>query len=340
MPMKFSIKELIIIHICYRDVFNAPVSIELLKKWIGVQNVNHQEFDAALTELIGEELIIKAKGFLARKTRKNIILDQQKKSELTKQIISKGHLGLTILSKIPCIKFVGISGSVAAENPTEEFGENHIDLDLFVVTAKNTLWLFALVERIFTNIVRLFRGNHFYCFNYITEESFLEVYNKNFYTATEFINLKPIIDKGVLDKLISCNQWIKKYYDINGMKSGHKSVSNTSFYSRILVPFNYLFYIIYGFLRSLKNFDLAGIKDLKTSFNPNRQFNFHRISITRGGYQEIIKKRFEELFKDNFKNYYSKDLMEELFPDEHSFEYSPISKMDTFNIEQLFKKYG
>ncbi|MEO9804230.1 MAG: hypothetical protein ABJF04_13320 [Reichenbachiella sp.] len=334
-----SIKELIVVHVCYRDVFNAPVSIEALKTWLGVGRENHQMFDTALAELKNEGLMIEAKGFLARKGNEEVILNQKRKSELAEKITAKGQKGLTLLSKMPFIKFVGISGSIAAENPTYDFDEKHVDLDLFVVTSKNTLWCFILVERIFTNIVRLFQGNHFYCLNYVTEDSFLEIYNKNFYTATELINLRPIIDKGVFSKLICCNQWVDKYYNKESKESISASVFNKSFSSSILFSVNYLFFILFGLMRSLKRFDLIGIRDLKTTFDPNQRFNFLRISNERGGYQEAIKKKFGELFKDNFKDYYSEALMEELFPAEHSFVFSPDSQIEDFKMKQLFRKY-
>lgn len=337
--MKISIKELIIVHVCYRDVFNAPVPIKSLKIWMGIRSENLLIFNTALAELKKEGLIIEIQGYLACIAKEEIIHDQKRKSELTKQIIAKGQRGLDILSKIPFIRFVGISGSIAAENPTNDFNEKHIDLDLFVVTSKNTLWCFALLERIFTNLVRLFKGNHFYCFNYITEESFLEIYNKNFYTATELVNLSPICDKGVLNKFISCNEWIERYYDKDSIKGNTGFIVGNPFYLQMLAPFNYMFFALFGCLRSLKKFKLEGIRELKTTFSPNQKFNMHRISTERGGFQEVIKGRFEELLKNNFRNYYSTLLIEELFPNQESFIFVPEAHIDDLKIERIFNKY-
>lgn len=337
--MKVSIKEWIVVHVCYRDVFNAPVSIETLKRWMDIRSDNRLIFDIAVAELKNEGLIIELQGYLACATKEKFIHDQKRKSELTKQIIKKGQRGLTMLSKIPFIKFVGISGSIAAENPTNDFNKKHIDLDLFVITSKNTIWCLVLIERIFTNLVRFFKGNYFYCFNYVTEESFLEIHNKNFYTATELVNLKPIFDRGVYNKFIVCNKWVENYYNKNGIKSNTDFTISNPFYIQILIPFNYMFFVLFGILRSLKRFDLTGIRDLNTTFNPNKTFNMHRIAYERGGFQEVIKRRFEELFKDNFKNYYSQELMEKLFPNRESFTFVPDFQIEDLIIEQIFNKY-
>lgn len=336
--MKISIKELIVVHICYRDVFNAPVLIDDLKKWIGVQSSNQESFDKALHELKEEKLVIELDSYLACPAKKEIILNQKRKSDLTHQIIKKGQRGLTLLSKIPFVKFVGISGSIAADNPTNDYKQTQIDLDLFVITAKNTLWIFVTIERIFTNVVRFFRGNHFYCLNYITDESFLEIFNKSFYTATELVNLKPVTDKGVYVNLISCNKWVEKYYHEGCIVNVESTIKENTRFERILAPINWMFFILFGFLRSLKRLDLAGIRELKTSFDPNQRFNMLRASNARGGYQGVVSKRFKQLFRQNFRRYYSKELMEEFFPIRESFVASPISHSDNLII-QLFRKY-
>ena len=77
---------------------------------MGIRNDNLPIFDTALEELKSEGLIIESMGYVAYITKEEIIQDQWKKNELTKQIVAKGQRGLTILSKIPFIKFVGISG--------------------------------------------------------------------------------------------------------------------------------------------------------------------------------------------------------------------------------------
>ncbi len=337
--MKVSIKEWIIVHVCYRDVFNAPVPIEALKLWIGIREDNREISEHALSELKNEKLIIESRGYLACHGNEELILNQKRKSELTMQIIKKGQRGLTILSRIPFIKFVGISGSIAAENPTNDFNKKHVDLDLFVITSKNTIWCLVLIERIFTNLVGFFKGNYFYCFNYVTEESFLEIHNKNFYTATELVNLKPVFDKGVYNKFILCNKWVENYYNKNSIKSNTDFTTSNPFYVQMLIPFNYMFFVLFGILRSLKRFDLTGIRDLNTAFDPNKRFNMHRTSNERGGFQEVIKRRFEELFKDNFKNYYSKKLMEKLFPNRESFTFVPDFQNEDLIIERIFNKY-
>ncbi|MFT7239417.1 MAG: hypothetical protein ACI93L_003518 [Cyclobacteriaceae bacterium] len=205
---KLSYKENIICHINYRDIFNAPVLKSSLEVWMGILNQHDRNtFDGALQELLFEELIIEKNGYLAVIGKEQIILDQPRKTALTKELIEKGKKGIGFLSAIPFVRYLGISGSLAADNPIKDCDDNHVDLDLFVITARHSMWVFVFIERIFSNIIRKVYSKHFYCFNYVTEESFLELRNQNLYTATELVNLKTLKSKGAYESffLNSCN---------------------------------------------------------------------------------------------------------------------------------------
>jgi hypothetical protein len=63
-----------------------------------------------------EGLIIEKNGLLAVVGKEEIIDLQEEKSKLTQELIHKGTRLLKLLGKLPFIKFIGVSGSVAADN--------------------------------------------------------------------------------------------------------------------------------------------------------------------------------------------------------------------------------
>lgn len=336
-----SLKELIIIHINYRDVFNAPISKNDLIKWIikepDLDKI--QKIEIVLKELKDKDLIIEKKGFLAVVGKEEIINLQEEKTVLTQKLINKGSTFLRLLGKLPFIKFIGISGSVAAKNPTPN-QNNHVDLDLFIIVSKNSLWPVFLVERIFTNILRFLKGDHFYCFNYVTDETFLEIHNKNFYTASEMVNLIPIIDKGVFNNFISSNKWFRMYYSKESMSLQKSLVTKFNFSFNLLLPVNYLFFFLYCTFKTLKKFDIKYIFDFKTQFNSKSRGNLKRISNPNGGYQEQIKMRFSNLLSFNFPEYISPQIIDQLFPPEGSFDFSEEKNTDDLEAHKQFKKYA
>jgi len=339
--MQLSFKQLIVSHLNYRDIFNAPVSRLSLMRWIGVEKGSTEEslFDKTIAELEHDGLICSSDDFLAVKGKEAIINAQKVKSTISHKILEKGNKFLASFGKLPFIRYVGVSGSVAAENPTlDENG--HVDLDLFVICADDTLWIVFFFERIFTNIVRLVKGDHFYCFNYVTEESFLEIYNKNFYTATELVNMKPLIDKGVYNRFIDANSWYSAFYAKEVIKKSGEASSGSPMMTKILAPFNYLFYVLFCIVRGIKKASFKYAFEFLSPFNPTQKCNLKRISNPNGGYQEAIKSRFETLFRKNFEKYWDAEIVEQLFPKSESFVVKAENTSVAYEFSELFNKYS
>lgn len=335
------LKSLIVIHICYRDVFNAPLAINDLILSLGIREDNIVNFKEAISSLISEKLIEERDGYLVAFGNVHLIEDQPEKNRLTKFLINKGERFLGLFAKLPFVKFIGISGSLAANNPTlDKNGTNKgtVDLDLFVISRVNTLWILFLLERIITNFRKLIFRNHFYCFNYVTDESFLEIHNKNFYTATELNNLIPIYNDNILERFLSENNWYEKYYS-KQIPVGKASEEESNFFFKLLMPLNYLCFVLFCIGRAIKRLELGPLFEISSKFNPVNKCNLKRIANSNGGYQEAIKNKFQTTFESKFSKYYSIELISDLFPESGSFEFSQDNIYD-LEISQLFEKYA
>ncbi len=339
--MNFTFKEVIVTHVNYRDVFNAPLLIDSLILWTGLKNdeIGRESLNVILTELVEEKLIVIKNDYVAVYGKEHIIDSQKEKNELTERLIHRGKGTLKWFTRIPFVRYLGISGSVAANNPTSS-SKDLVDLDLFVITSKNTLWLIFLIERLITNLIRFLKGDHYYCFNYVTEEDFLSISNKNFYTATELVNLKTVYDKGVYAKFIEANEWHTNYYSKESIQTNNYKHEKSPIYFNLLSPLNYLFYVIFSFFRGLKRLNLKIALEFTSKYNPNQRCNLSRISNPAGGYQDSIKKRFSELFQKNFNKYYSEELLESLFTKEDKNDSGDSYVNTKKEFTQFFTKYS
>ncbi len=336
-----SIKEMIVIHVCYRDVFNAPVNIAHLKKWMGIDQSLAAEFEDSLSQLVKENYLSQSGDYLTIPSKVHLSEEQNAKDKLTHKLLSKGRKTLMNIGRLPFVKFIGVSGSIAANNPTintHGIGIGKIDLDLFVITSKNTLWMFLLFERIYTNFIKLMRGGHFYCFNFVTEASFLEIYNKNFFTATEIINVKPVVDKNAFAIFIHENSWYKQYYKPREDVKDQAEQPVTGFIQKVFWLPNFVCFSLFCIGRALKRFELSALAEMNVKFNPANKCNLKRIANPRGGFQEQIRIRFEELMRANFTKFYSNDLISRLFPENGMFVFDSLNVHDGEHGE-LFKKY-
>lgn len=322
-------------------MFNAPIRKDDLMKWITEKTdvASILEIETVLTSLISEELIIEKNGLLAVWGKEEIIDRQEAKSKLTQELIRKGSSILNMLGKLPFIRFIGISGSVAAENPTRG-KHNHVDLDIFIITSKNVLWITFLFERILTSMIRLAKKDHFYCFNYVTEENFLEINNKNFYTASELVNLIPVIDKGIFNTFIMANQWFKHYYSSQSIVATTSKSIPLHVNFNVLKPLNYVFFCLYNTLKAIRKFNPSYAFRYGSTFDPTQRGNLKRISPPNGGYQEKIKLKFIDQLSLNFPLCLRPGTIDKLFPMEASFVFSELDNADNLEVHQQFIKYA
>ncbi len=333
------LKTWIVIHVCYREIFNAPVCLQELKAWLGIKENNVIDFLDAKSSLVKEGLLVEENGYIVRRGNEGYIEEQPRKNEAATKLIQKGSPLLNLLGKISLIKFIGISGSVAANNPTpdkEGFNQGNIDLDIYLVTMDHSLWLLFLLERILSNLSLLLTKKHFYCFNYVTEESFLEITNKSFFTATEFINLKPLNSQSKSNILVQ-NLWVGKYYYVENDIDKH--LVERGFFTPVRKVFNVTFFLVYFLMRALKRRKIKVLSWLRFDFDSSFRHNYRRISSPNGGYEISVAKKFTRLFKSGYPEYASDSVIQYLFP---SYIYEKkIDKEKGIELDKrAFEKYA
>jgi hypothetical protein len=316
-----SLKQRIIIHFAYRDVFNAPIQLAELKDWLGSKTVSLKEIETALSELIKEGLFETIDGLrYCIRGRTEIFSRHAHNKILASEIFKKTVWPLKLLSLVPMIRYVGISGSIAAGNATPDVtGDNkgHVDLDVFVITSPSCLWIVFFIERCFTNVLSLWKGDrHTYCFNYAMDGSFLEVHNSSIFTATEIYNLKPVFNKGrCFQSLLESNDWVAAYYPAltNNITSKRKSHLDDLLFV-LFYPINLLFYFLFQLSRAIKHFSLKPILEFSIRFQINKSNCFSRFCSGNGGYEGAIKMQFSTNLKKHFAKYYNDDLIQHAFP--------------------------
>ena len=198
-----------IIHlVCYSSVFQDGITVQAISQICGSKPL---ETDLVIAKLLSAGKIKRSGHFLYCQDLSITTGKKEKDAELIQQVIKRNNLWIRFIRKIPIIKFIGISGSLAANNPLVG-KDGRLDMDLFIITSSRSLWIFALFTKLFTGL----RLNKFFrnplCFNYIMDGSFLEVHNQNFYVATEIVNLLPIYGKKMYRRFVDINDWVYYYY--------------------------------------------------------------------------------------------------------------------------------
>lgn len=122
-----------------------------------------------------------------------------------------------IISKIPTVKFVGITGALAMNNASRDS-----DIDLMIITKSGFLW----TTRLFVYLLICLFGiqtrkpkynlqKDMLCLNMWMDEHLLEWNKKdrNIYTAHEIAQIVPLVNKNnVYEKFLWQNKWILTYW--------------------------------------------------------------------------------------------------------------------------------
>lgn len=147
--------------------------------------------------------------------RKNKSRLQREKYSLKKLVIARNASKL--ISKIPTVLFIGITGSLAMMNSSRES-----DIDLMIITKKNWLWTTRLLSYLVTWLLgfktRRPKDNlekDKLCLNIWLDESDL-VWGKNdrnIYTAHEIAQIVPLFNKNkTYEKVLYLNHWILSFW--------------------------------------------------------------------------------------------------------------------------------
>ena len=111
-----------------------------------------------------------------------------------------------LIGAFPFVRGVAVSGSLSK-------GVIHADgdIDYFIITAHNRLWLTRMMLILFKKIF-LFNSRKYFCVNYFVSEQHLEIPDKNLFTATEIATLLPVYKPEMLTSFKETNAWHHAYY--------------------------------------------------------------------------------------------------------------------------------
>jgi len=197
----------------YRSIFNYPLSFSQLQNSLMTKkSISREDLVAVLDSLVseGRVKIVGGRYCLSKVTS----VDWDERRENSERLIEKSRKICDILAEIPWIKFIGVTGSVAAFNARDSD-----DIDILVITEKRRLWLSRgfvfLILKILGELHRDGESDRKICPNILIDDSHLKWPRKsrNVYVAHEFTLLYPLYDKnGMYLKFLNKNSWVLKYF--------------------------------------------------------------------------------------------------------------------------------
>jgi len=210
------IYKAIIRTLSYSDVFDYPLKKQELWKFLNIRTqVNKNSFNKALNQMIREKKIEAKNRYHFLIGRKKIVSERLERERISIGKLEVAKKAANILSFIPTIKLIGISGSLSLKN-----AQIIDDIDFFIITTHNSLW----ITRFFVNVLLLLtgykrsiqdlHGMNLVCPNlFLSEDNLLlSSMRRNLFSAREIAQLYLLLDRdSMYKKFLSANFWVKNY---------------------------------------------------------------------------------------------------------------------------------
>jgi predicted nucleotidyltransferase len=193
--------------VLYHDLFDYPLNLPDLIKWkSGKQLSKAQSLN-----------FTNKRGFYFLEGHEGLIYKKLLRKRISAKKMKIAQKASKILSFLPGVKMVAVTGSLAMENSSEES-----DIDLMVITKKGTLWTTRLLSYFVLSTMQFVLRRPFdkdqkdkLCLNIWLDESALSwsIKDRNLYTAHEIAQIVPLVNKEkTYEKFLWQNKWILDYW--------------------------------------------------------------------------------------------------------------------------------
>lgn len=211
--MRDDVEKAVLKTLCYSDIFDYPLTKdEIWKFLISSKKISKKAFETCF----GAKTIFYTENkFYCLQNRIQVINKRIKKEKTSREKLKIAREVASILFKIPSVKLIGISGNLSMNNA----GESD-DIDLFIITKKNTIWITRFFVILILSILGKRRKRkqkevkNKICINmFMDEESlFLPQEKRNLYIAHEVVQMMPLFDReNTYYKYIVENDWVREY---------------------------------------------------------------------------------------------------------------------------------
>lgn len=190
--------------ILYFSIFRYPLTLEEIHSY--TNNLNCSDTENELLHLIEQKILTKVDDFYVYGSDLDSVIKRLRGNMNAKKIMAKAHERALFISKFPFVESVGISGSLS-----KGYYDNDSDIDFFVITKHNKLWVCRTLLMLYKKIF-LLNSRKYFCVNYFISDQQLEIEEKNRFTATELKTLIPMQGKNAFEQFYNRNLWIKDYF--------------------------------------------------------------------------------------------------------------------------------
>jgi hypothetical protein len=201
-----SLQEHILETLSYYDIFNYPLRMKEIFRFLQTGNVSEAQIQTELDSLCDEKMIFQFGEFYTMQNNSALAERRKKGNEEAKKYLQLAKRQAKLIASFPFVRAVMASGSLS-----KGYMDENSDLDFFIVTEPGRLWI-ARILLVMYKRVFLFNSHKYFCVNYFVDTEHLEIEEKNLFTATELATVIPLYGGEHFHNLFESNNWIKNIF--------------------------------------------------------------------------------------------------------------------------------
>ncbi len=190
--------------LAYADVFDYPLAISEIHRYLSFQQTALADVQAAVDALVETCAVVQAGEWFALPGRQALAEVRQRRGIIAGRLWRKAQRYARIIAFLPYVRMVAVTGSLAMDN-TEEGN----DVDLMLVATPGRLWTVRALAVLVTRLakptgVRL-------CPNYVVTTDALEFHERSLYGAHEVTQMIPLAGADIYERIRSLNAWTNEF---------------------------------------------------------------------------------------------------------------------------------
>jgi predicted nucleotidyltransferase len=212
----------------YFDLFQYPLTgqeICLFNSTVVTNAAVNTELELLLTD----KVVFKLDEFYSLQNNNLLANRRHNGNKLALEHLKTAQHVSKFLSGFPYVKAVAVSGSLS-----KNFATNKTDIDFFIITAANRLWIARTCMHLYKKLTFLTGRQNWFCMNYYVDEEAMEIKEKNIFTAMEIVTLLPMYGKDCLDEFIKINKWTDSYFPLKNFCNTASTYLRKGLLSRLI----------------------------------------------------------------------------------------------------------
>lgn len=289
-------ERLVLMQLLYFAIFEYPLTFEEILRF-SHQKVVDYDLQRIVNRMVEREMLFSTQEYYMLRPDSRWIEKRIENNRRAKIFKKRARWMTGVIRQFPFVKAVFLSGALSKDVMPKDG-----DIDYFIVTKHNRLWIARTLLILFKKIF-LLNSHKYFCLNYFIDEGHLEIEEKNRFTATEIITLIPVYNEQTFVEFLQKNRWITDYFPnfkiphdsglktrkSRGLKFVLEKIMNFSFFERLE---------LYFMQKTLSYWKRKFGSAYKQLFDVALKSNRHISKHHPDNFQERVRLAYEELIDE------------------------------------------